>query len=199
MRRGIITAVLAIAAITLIFACARAMDGNTEITDEEGTDMLQVGDNAPDFEFTDLDGRTRRLTELLADGPVIVYFYPADFTGVCTRQACMFRDRSEDLSARGVQVVGVSPQDMESHGRFQREYELTFPLVADIDKAIVRAYGVNGPLGIGVRRVSFLVGQDGVIRNVVRADLSVGPHQALVDLVLEQSGFDQSVPSDSTE
>ncbi|MBN1476813.1 peroxiredoxin [Candidatus Sumerlaeota bacterium] len=149
---------------------------------------MQVGDTAPDFELTDLDGQTRRLTDLLAEGPVIVYFYPADFTGVCTRQACMFRDRSEDLNARGVQVVGVSPQDMESHGRFQREHGLPFPLVADTDKSLVRAYGVNGPMGIGVRRVSFLVGQDGVIQSVVRADLSVGPHQALVDRLLEQSG-----------
>jgi peroxiredoxin Q/BCP len=188
MKRTARFALLALAAISVIIACGRAVEGTAQNTDEEVTAMLQAGDTAPDFEFTDLDGQTRRLSDLLANGPVIVYFYPADFTGVCTRQACMFRDRSEELNARGVQVVGISPQDMESHGRFQREYELPFPLVADTDKTLIRAYGVNGPMGFGVRRVSFLVGQDGIIQNAVRADLSVGPHQALVDRLLLQMG-----------
>lgn len=103
----------------------------------------------------------------------------------------MFKEKSEALNAEGVRVIGVSPQGTESHEEFQREYNLSFPLVADTDKTVIRAYGVNGPFGIGVRRVSFLIGQDGIIQNVVRADLSVGPHQALVDQVLSQNHSEQ--------
>lgn len=153
---------------------------------EESDTMLRVGDMAPDFQFTDLDGQTASLSGLLERGPAVVYFYPADFTGVCTRQACMFRDAHEDLAAAGVQVIGVSPQGDDSHARFRAENSLPFPLLADTDKRVIRAYGVDGPFGVGVRRASFFIGTDGRIEDVVLADLRVGPHQDFVRRVLER-------------
>lgn len=72
--------------------------------------MLSIGDVAPDFELADDQGRPRRLSRELALGPVALYFYPADFTPVCTRQACMFRDRGDELARAGVRVLGVSPR-----------------------------------------------------------------------------------------
>ena len=99
----------------------------------------------------------------------------------------MMRDRSDDLAGAGVRVIGVSPQGEESHDRFRSEHGLPFPLVPDHDKTLARAYGVQGPLGIGVRRVSFLIGEDGLVQSVVRADLRLSRHGDFVDEVLERA------------
>ena len=149
--------------------------------------MIDVGQAAPDFTFADRHGETHRLSDWLREGSVIVYFYPADFTMVCTKQACMMRDRHEDLAGAGVRVIGVSPQGDESHARFQSEHRLPFPLVPDTDRRLAKAYGVEGPLGLGVRRASFLIGQDGKVQSVVRADLRVGRHESFIDDVIVQA------------
>ncbi len=140
--------------------------------------MIAPGSKAPDFELTDQDGNTVSLAGLLADGALIVYFYPADFTPGCTREACTLRDMQDDLEASGLRVVGISPQDSESHRRFADKHGLNFILLADTDKEAVRAYGVDGPLGFGVRRASFLIGPDGKIEDAVLADFRIGKHEA---------------------
>jgi peroxiredoxin Q/BCP len=147
--------------------------------------MLRPGDTAPDFELTDDRNRKVRLSSLLREGPLILYFYPADFTPVCTREACMFRDVHEDLAARGVRVLGVSTQAPETHARFRQRHGLPFPLLADTDKSVARAYGALGFLGLALRRISYLIGKDGRILDVVRADLRLGRHQEFVGRVLE--------------
>ena len=148
--------------------------------------MLQIGDSAPHFVLQDSSGADVGLDTLLAAGDLILYFYPADFTPVCTAEACMFRDSFDELSEIDVQVVGVSPQDSGSHARFAERFELPFALLCDPDKAVIRAYGVDGPLGFGVRRVTFLIDSDAVIRNRVVADVFLGQHTKLLRSTLER-------------
>ena len=146
--------------------------------------MLKIGDTAPEFQLEDQQGSLQTLSSLVSTGEIVLYFYPADFTPVCTKEACAFRDVYEDLSNVSVQVVGISPQSAESHQRFATRYELLFPLLCDHDKAVIRAYGVDGLLGFGVRRVTYLVDQSRQITNRVVADLFVGSHIELVRKVL---------------
>lgn len=143
--------------------------------------MLKAGDEAPEFRLQDQDGRARRLSELIAGKPLILYFYPADFTPGCTKEACDLRDLHARILASGLRVVGVSPQSPESHRRFRQEHELPFMLLSDEDKVAIRAYGVDGPLGIGVRRATFLIDERGRVVDAVLADLRISRHQAFVE------------------
>lgn len=142
--------------------------------------MLKAGDRAPDFSLPDQDGRPVGLSGLLADGPVVLYFYPADFTPGCTKEACAIRDMHDDLLDAGVRVVGVSPQDSASHARFRARHGLQFMLLADTDKTAIKAFGVDGPLGIGVRRATYLISPEGVIEDMVLADVMVGKHAQFI-------------------
>lgn len=142
--------------------------------------MLTAGENAPDFELPDQDGKLRRLSALLGGKPIILYFYPADFTPGCTREACDLRDLHTQILAAGLQVVGISPQPPESHRRFRDEFGLPFILLSDEKKDAIRAYGVDGPLGIGVRRATFLIGRDQRVQDAVLADLRISRHQSFV-------------------
>ena len=146
--------------------------------------MLHKGDTAPGFELPDQNGNLVKLGELLDAGPLVLYFYPADFTPVCTREACAFRDRHEDLRNLDVAIVGISPQNQASHQRFAETYGLPFPLLCDPDKKVIRAYGVDGPLGLGVRRVTYLIEPDGKISNRAVSDIFLGSHLALIEEVL---------------
>lgn len=142
--------------------------------------MLEKGRKAPDFELPDQDGNRHTLGDLLAKGPLILYFYPADFTPGCTKEACSFRDLHQELTRARLRVVGVSPQDVSSHRRFADEHGINFTLLADPDKSVIKAYDVDGPLGIGVRRGTYLIGRDGQILDSVLADIRIGAHEAFV-------------------
>ncbi|MGH7241801.1 MAG: peroxiredoxin [Phycisphaerales bacterium] len=157
--------------------------------------MLNIGDPAPDFTLNDDSGESVSLSSLLASGPVVLYFYPADFTPVCTAEACMFRDWTSELAGAGVRVVGISPQGTESKQKFKKKYSLSFPLLADPEKSVIRAYSASFLLGIFTRRVTYLVEPAlaatgtmnlGVISDRAVADLSVKPHEAFVKRVLEK-------------
>jgi thioredoxin-dependent peroxiredoxin len=149
--------------------------------------MLNVGDLAPDFSLTDQNGSVRTLSELTRSGAAVVYFYPADFTPGCTKEACLFRDKHDALAELSIPVVGISPQSEASHRRFADTFGLQFPLLTDPDKKVIRAFGVDGPLGFGVRRVTFLVGQDRRIQNRVVADSLVHSHMDLVQRVIDSN------------
>jgi peroxiredoxin Q/BCP len=138
--------------------------------------VLKPGEKAPDFTLPDQDGKSVRLSNLLTEGPVLLYFYPADFTPGCTKEACDIRDMHDDISDVGIRVVGISPQDEDSHTRFRQKHRLPFTLLADTDKSVVRAFGADGPLGIGVRRATFLIDSEGIVQDVVVADVRVGRH-----------------------
>lgn len=142
--------------------------------------MLSPGELAPDFSLPDQDGRRRSLAELQGGGPLILYFYPADFTPGCTREACDLRDLHTKILSAGLGVVGISPQSPESHRRFSAQHSLPFTLLSDEDKSVIRLYGVDGPLGIGVRRATFLLDAKRNIVDAVLADLRISRHQEFV-------------------
>lgn len=147
--------------------------------------MLQPGTDAPDFVLEDDEGNEQSLSGLLEEGPLILYFYPADFTPGCTKEACSIRDMHDDILAAGLQVVGVSPQDADSHERFREQHDLPFRLLCDPRKDVVRLYGVDGPMGFGVRRVTYLIGQDQRIVDAVQADIRIDRHNAFIEQAIE--------------
>src|ERR1700760_4349463 len=110
--------------------------------------MLPIGSRAPEFTLPDQDDRNISLTTLLNRGPLVLYFYPADFTPGCTKEACMLRDLHDELLQVGLSVAGVSPQGPERHRAFREKYNLLYPLLCDVEKFVVKMYDVNGPLGL---------------------------------------------------
>jgi len=142
--------------------------------------MIKAGERAPEFTLPDEAARDRSLTELLSAGAIVLYFYPADFTPGCTRQACVLRDIHSEIESAGLRVVGVSPQSPDSHARFKAKYHLPFVLLSDEHKTVIKMYGVNGPLGIGVRRATFLIDASRRVRDVVLADFKIGRHEEFI-------------------
>lgn len=143
--------------------------------------MLAIGERAPDFALPDQDGREQRLSRLLNGQALILYFYPADFTPGCTKEACDLRDLHTQILSAGLCVVGVSPQPPESHRRFRDQHGLPFTLLSDVDKVAIKAFDVDGPLGIGVRRATFLLDPQRQIIDTVLADLRISRHQEFVE------------------
>jgi peroxiredoxin Q/BCP len=142
--------------------------------------MLTIGARAPEFTLPDADGQATSLSNLLRDGSLVLYFYPADFTPGCTREACQLRDLHNEVAAAGLRVAGVSPQSPESHRAFREKYKLPFTLLADLDRFVIKMYGVQGPLGFGVRRTTFLIDQGRHIQDAVLANFRIGQHEAFV-------------------
>ncbi|MDW8259985.1 MAG: peroxiredoxin [Gammaproteobacteria bacterium] len=148
--------------------------------------MLPIGATAPDFTLPDENDTPVRLSALLGTGPLILYFYPADFTPGCTREACALRDLHDELSRTPLAVCGVSPQSTASHRRFKAKYRLPFRLLSDPDKTVIRLYGCDGPFGFGVRRASYLIGRDGRIEAAVLADFFISEHERFFKQVIEK-------------
>ena len=121
-----------------------------------------MGDSAPEFELQGTGGRTVRLADFRGRW-VVLAFYPGDFTPVCTRQFCSYRDAADRLDELDAEVLGVSPQTLDSHERFRAKHGLTVPLLADPEREVIRAYGVLGPGGM-VRRSIFIVDPQGIVR-----------------------------------
>ena len=142
--------------------------------------MLHPGARAPDFTLPDQDGKAVSLSSLVGGGTLILYFYPADFTPGCTREACAIRDMHGDIAQLGMTVAGVSPQGPETHRAFRAKYALPFTLLSDADKTVARLYGVVGPFGMGLRRATFLIDGEHVIRAVVRADFRIARHESFI-------------------
>lgn len=130
--------------------------------------MIKVGGTAPDFTLQDQDWETHSLSDFQGQ-TVLLYFYPKDSTPGCTVEACDFRDNLNELKKRGVQVLGVSPDSVESHKKFVAKHSLNFPLLADVEKHVCTLYGVwveksmYGKKYMGVQRDSFLINGNGKI------------------------------------
>ncbi len=122
----------------------------------------EVGEAAPDFELDSTEGRIR-LSERLAEGPVLLVFYPGDDTPVCTRQLCDYRDNLEVFASLGVQVLALNAQSMQSHEAFSKKHELPFPLLSDPNRIAYRAYGAAGMLGL-TKRALVLIDREGTVR-----------------------------------
>ena len=126
---------------------------------------LAIGAAAPDFTLPGISGDVRRdytLSEFRGQ-KVVLAFYPGDFTPGCTRQMCSYRDNFEDFAGVDAVVLGISPQDVDSHERWIAERHQPFPLLADVDKKVIQAYDITAPL-IGVRRSVFLIDTGGIVR-----------------------------------
>jgi peroxiredoxin Q/BCP len=142
--------------------------------------MLEAEQKAPEFTLPNQDGQDISLTSLLKDGPAILYFYPADFTPGCTKEACSIRDLHREISHAGLSVAGISPQSPESHKRFRDKYNLPFTLLSDEKREVIKMFGVNGLFGVWVQRVTYLVDQNRTIKGRVKAHFSIAEHEAFI-------------------
>ena len=160
--------------------------------------MLKVGSKAPEFVLQSDSGVETSLTDLLNDGPLVLYFYPADFTPGCTKEACDIRDIHSDLVAVGLRVDGISHQDVDSHARFRDKHHLPFVLLSATEKTAIKMYDVDGPFGVGVRRATFLVSQDRLIQDAVNADVLIGRHKEFIQkaIILRETAGMRSEASD---
>lgn len=154
--------------------------------------MLKVGTRAPQIEGVLDDGSRFSLDEALGTQNLVLYFYPKDFTGGCTRQACSFRDNFAEITARGALLIGVSSDDEASHAAFREAHDLPFPLLADPGGRIIDLYDARGPFGLGKARITYVIDRKGVIRAAIRHDLVVGKHVPEVIDALEEIGASEA-------
>ena len=146
--------------------------------------MLSVGDVAPDFSGEDQHGKRVSLSSLLERGKLVIYFYPKDFTPVCTAQACTFRDATSELAELGSNVVGVSGDTAESHQRFGSAHSVPFSLLPDPEHRIIKAYGASWLFG-RTRRVTYVIDTNRRILGAFHHELSAAKHLSDVKRLLQ--------------
>jgi peroxiredoxin Q/BCP len=133
--------------------------------------MLKAGDKAPDFSLRSSDGRKVSLSDFKGK-KVVLYFYPKDDTPGCTKEACSFRDDMDGFKRKKAIVLGVSADDIKSHQNFAQKYSLPFPLLSDVEKKVISAYGVwkqkslYGRKFMGIERTTFIINEQGKIAHV---------------------------------
>lgn len=150
--------------------------------------MSLVNKKAPEFSLQDQSGATHTLKQYLGK-KVLLYFYPKDSTPGCTVEACNFRDSLEELSQKGVQVLGVSADSVKSHSKFADNQKLNFPILSDSEKTVSNAYGVYvektfmGKKYMGIQRDSFLINKEGVVvKHYEKVDPKTHTSEVLKDL-----------------
>ena len=144
---------------------------------------LSVGDTAPAFTVKDTNGNTVSLSDY-AGKTVVLYFYPKDDTPGCTKQACSFRDSYADYEGKNIVVLGVSKDDEGAHQQFTQKYNLPFPLLADVDGSIIKAYDVEGSSGYA-QRVTYVIDETG---KIVHVDSSVKTDSHANDILAAVAG-----------
>lgn len=138
---------------------------------------MQKNDKAFDFTLVDQNGDERTLSKMLVDGPVVLFFYPAAMSPGCTRESCHFRDLNSEFVELGAQPVGISMDHFELQAQFARKNGITYPLLADVEGTVARAYGVKRALNIlKVKRATFVINQDLTIRKVINSEISMNAH-----------------------
>ncbi|MFZ4300904.1 peroxiredoxin [Streptomyces cinereoruber] len=138
---------------------------------------MNVGDLVEDFSLPDETGTSRSLTRLLAEGPVVLFFYPAALTPGCTAEACHFRDLAAEFRAVGALPVGISSDGVERQQEFAERHSLGYPLLSDADGAVRERFGVKRGFSLApTKRVTFVIGQDRRVREVVRSELRMNAH-----------------------
>jgi peroxiredoxin Q/BCP len=147
--------------------------------------MLKVGDLAPEFSAQDQHGRSVTLAGLLERGRLVLYFYPRDFTPVCTAQACTFRDASSELGSLSANVVGVSGDPVDSHQRFAEKHSVPFSLIADPERRIIKPYRALIPILNHTLRVTYVIDTKRRILGAFHHELSAAKHLADVKRALE--------------
>ncbi|WP_283612855.1 peroxiredoxin [Mycolicibacterium poriferae] len=140
---------------------------------------MNRGDRVADFELPDQTGTTRTLTGLLADGPVVLFFYPAAMTPGCTKEACHFRDLAGEFAAVGASRVGISADAVDKQAKFADQQNFDYPLLSDTDGAVATQFGVKrGLLGkfMPVKRTTFVIDTDRTVLAVIASELNMDTH-----------------------
>jgi thioredoxin-dependent peroxiredoxin len=123
-----------------------------------------IGKKAPDFTLKDHQGGTVTLSKVIPVAPTLLVFYPGDFTPVCTKQLCNYRDNFEDFNRFGIQIFGISPNDVQKHAEFAKAYEFPFLLLSDPGQQVAKSFGCTSLLMFGkVSRAVFMINTKGVI------------------------------------
>src|SRR5438067_839576 len=137
---------------------------------------VAIGEAVPDFEALTQTGQTVKLSDYLARGPVVLFFYPKAMTPGCTKENCHFRDLQAEFDAAGATRLGISADRPDQQARYADRYDLDFPLLSDADGSIARAFGAarKGPLFN--RRVSFVIGADGRLLDIIKSELNMDVH-----------------------
>lgn len=149
-------------------------------------DWLEPGTKAPAFTLKDHEGTSVKLSDLKGN-PVVLYFYPRDDTPGCTKEACAFRDRYDEMKKLGAQLFGVSADSAESHLKFREKYSLPFPLLVDVKHTMMEKYGVwreknlYGKKSMGIQRSTYLIDADGKIAKVWKRVKVDGHDQQVID------------------
>lgn len=141
--------------------------------------LLQTGDQVAEFELPDQTGTVRSLTSLLADGPIVLFFYPAAMTPGCTKEACHFRDLAGEFAAVGASQVGISTDSVDKQAKFADQQRFDYPLLSDADGTVATAFGVKrGLLGklMPVKRTTFVIDTDRRILQVISSEFSMDTH-----------------------
>lgn len=139
---------------------------------------MRAGDTAPDFELPDEDGKPRRLSELAADGPVVLFFYPAAMTPGCTAESCHFRDLKAEFESVGARRVGISADQVEKQKRFSDKHTFDFPLLSDPDGAVATQFGVRRRFTklSPTKRTTFVIDSDLKVLNVIQSEVRMNLH-----------------------
>ncbi len=140
---------------------------------------MKRGDRVPEFELPDQTGQVRSLTGLLADGPVVLFFYPMAMTPGCTAEACHFRDLADDFDAVGASRVGISTDRVEKQARFADSQRFDYPLLSDTDGKVAEMFGVKrGLLGkfMPVKRTTFVIDSDRTVLEVISSEVNMNTH-----------------------
>jgi thioredoxin-dependent peroxiredoxin len=145
---------------------------------------MDIGDAAPDFELAADDGRTVKLSDELAKGPVVLFFYPKALTSGCTKESCHFRDLAAEFAAAGAQRIGISADSVERQRKFSDKHSFDFTLLSDPDRAVARQFGVKRPGPLFNKRATFVIDSDRRVIDVIRSETNMDTHadQALATL-----------------
>lgn len=138
---------------------------------------MKPGEQVSDFELPDESGRPRRLSELLANGPVVLFFYPVASSGGCTTEACHFRDLAGGFAAVGAQPVGISPDPVEKQQQFASTHSLGYPLLSDVGGTVAKEFGAwRKLLPLHTKRRTFVIGQDRRVIEAIRSEMKFELH-----------------------
>jgi thioredoxin-dependent peroxiredoxin len=139
---------------------------------------MRKGDVVPDFELPDQTGTLRKLSDLLANGPVVLFFYPGAMTYGCTKESCHFRDLQAEFAAVGAQRIGISADTVDKQKQFDEKESLGYPLLSDTDHSVAKQLGAKrgGPSFVPNKRITFVIDTDRTILGVIHTEISMGAH-----------------------
>jgi thioredoxin-dependent peroxiredoxin len=139
-------------------------------------DKVTVGSVAPDFTLPSQSGEMVSLGDFLGNRPVVLFFYPKDETPGCTKEVCAFRDSFEELGKLDAEVIGISSDSVDSHKGFAEKHKLPFTLLSDEGGKVRKRYGVPSTFGLFPGRVTYVIDDEGVVRNVFSSQIEVERH-----------------------